>query len=111
MCQEKNYCFLIFGRADVTDISAFLGRSTMTGCTKRFFRIPPRHIAHFQFIIEGYDGIATVSTIDSKAAVVVLCIPAGLEGFVDDVLQALAREQLIPFREEFEWKEQYREKT
>ena len=46
-----------------------------------------------------------------KAAVVVLCIPAGLEGFVDDVLQALAREQLIPFREEFEGEEQYREKT
>jgi hypothetical protein len=111
MCQEKNYCPLIFGSADVTDISAFLGRSTMAGFTKRFFRIPPRHIAHFQFIIEGYDGIATVSTVDSKAAVVVLCIPAGLEGFVDVVLQALAREQLIPFREESEGKEQFREET
>src|SRR5512136_531099 len=111
MCQEKNYCPLIFGSADVTDISAFPGRSTMAGFTKRFFRIPPRHIAHLQLIIEGYDGIATVSTVDSKAAVVVLCIPAGLEGFVDDVLQALAREQLIPFREEFEGKEQFGEET
>jgi Domain of unknown function (DUF4911) len=102
---------LIFGRADVTDISAFLGRSNMTGCIKRFFRIPPRHIALFHFIIEGYDGIATVSTVDSQAAVVVLCIPDGLEGFVDDVLQALAREQSIPFREELEGKEQFREET
>ena len=83
----------------------------MTGCTKRYFRIPPRHIAHFQFIIEGYDGIATVSTVDSKAAVVVLCIPAGLEGFVDVVLQALAGEQLIPFREDSEGQEQFREET
>jgi hypothetical protein len=111
MCQEKNYCPLIFGSADVTDISAFLGRSTMAGFTKRFFSIPPRHIAHFQFIIEGYDGIATVSTVDSEAAVVVLCIPAGIEGFVDEVLQALAREQWIPFREEFAGQEPFREET
>ncbi len=76
----------------------------MTGCLKRFFHIPPRHIAHFQFIIEGYDGIATVSTLDSQAAIVMLCVPDGHEGLVDDVLQALAREQSIPFREEFQWK-------
>jgi hypothetical protein len=30
---------------------------------------------------------------------VMLCIPEGLEGFADDVLQALAREQSIPFTE------------
>ena len=84
-------------------------RSVMTGCFKRFFRIPPQHIAHFQFLIEGYDGIATVSTVDSHAAIVMLCIPDGLEGCVDDVLQALAREQSIPFREEFEWKERVTE--
>jgi hypothetical protein len=42
---------------------------------------------------------------------VVLCIPAGLEGFVDEVLQALAREQWIPFREEFVGQEQFREET
>jgi|WetSurMetagenome_2_1015567.scaffolds.fasta_scaffold329949_1 hypothetical protein len=72
----------------------------MTGYLKRFFRMPPRHIAHFQFIMEGYDGIATVSTVDPLAAVVMLCIPDGLGEFVDEVLQALAREQSIPFREE-----------
>ena len=83
----------------------------MTRCLKRFFRIPPRHIAHFQFLIEGYDGIATVSTVDSRAAVVMLCIPDGLEGFVDDVLQALARERSIPFREDVEWMERFRGKT
>jgi hypothetical protein len=83
----------------------------MTGCFKRFFRILPRHIAHFQFLIEGYDGIATVSTVDSRVAVVMLRIPDGLEGFVDDVLQALAREQSIPFREEFGWKERVTEET
>jgi hypothetical protein len=71
----------------------------MTRCIKRFFLVLPRHIAHFQFLIEGHDGIATVSTVDPHGAVVMLCIPEGLEGFADDVLQALAREQSIPFTE------------
>jgi len=73
--------------------------------------MPPRDIAYFQFVIEGYEGIATVSTVDSRAAVVMLCIPDGLEGFVDDVLQALAGERSIPFREDVEWKERFRGKT
>ncbi len=83
----------------------------MAGCHKRFFRISPRDIACFQFMIEGYDGIASVSTVDPHAAVVMLCIPDGLEGFVDDVLQALARERSIPFREDVEWMERFRGKT
>jgi hypothetical protein len=83
----------------------------MVGCFNRFFRMPPRDIAYFQFVIEGYEGIATVSTVDSRAAVVMLCIPDGLEGFVDDVLQALAGERSIPFREDVEWMERFRGKT
>jgi hypothetical protein len=83
----------------------------MAGYLKRFFRMPPRDIAYFQFVIEGYDGIATVSTVDSCAAVVMLCIPDGLEGFVDDVLKALARERSIPFREDIEWMERFRGQT
>ncbi|MGE5789828.1 MAG: DUF4911 domain-containing protein [Syntrophaceae bacterium] len=72
----------------------------MIACHKRFFRLPARHIAHFQFIIEGYDGIATVTTVDPKAAVVMLLIPDGLEGCVDSLLDAMAREGTIPFRED-----------
>jgi len=79
-------------------------RISMSAFRRRFFRLPARHIAHFQFIVEGYDGIATVSTIDPKAAVVMLFIPDGLEGHVDSVLDAMAREGKIPFREEPGWK-------
>lgn len=75
----------------------------MIECRKRFYRIPARHIAHFQFIIEGYDGIATVTTVDPKAAVVMLCIPEGLEGHVESVLDAVAQGGSIPFREEPDW--------
>jgi hypothetical protein len=68
--------------------------------------MPARHLARFQFIIEGYDGIATVSTVDPKAAVVMLSIPDGLEGHVESVLDAMAREGGIPFRESPGWKDE-----
>jgi hypothetical protein len=100
---------LIFVNADATDIPAFLMRTSMTGCRKRYFRLPARYIAHFQFLVEGYDGIATVTTVDSKAAVVMLCIPDGLEAYVDRVLDAMARENSIPFLEDTDWKEPFGE--
>ena len=82
-------------------------RTAMIACHKRYFRLPARHIAHFQFLVEGYDGIATVTTVDSKAAVLMLCIPDGLEAEVDRVLDAMAQERLIPFREDTGWKEEF----
>ncbi len=82
-------------------------RTAMIACHKRYFRLPARHIAHFQFLVEGYDGIATVTTVDSKAAVLMLCIPDGLETEVDRVLDAMAQERLIPFREDTGWKEEF----
>jgi len=82
-------------------------RTAMIACHKRYFRLPARHIAHFQFLVEGYDGIATVTSVDSKAAVLMLCIPDGLETEVDRVLDAMAQESLIPFREDTGWKEEF----
>ena len=82
-------------------------RTAMIACHKRYFRLPARHIAHFQFLVEGYDGIATVTTVDSKAAVLMLCIPDGLEAEVDRVLDAMAQDRLIPFREDTGWKEEF----
>ncbi len=83
---------------------------SMIACRKRYFRLPARHIAHFQFLVEGYDGIATVTTIDSKAAVLMLCIPDGLEGYVDRVLAAVAQEGWLPFREDIDWTKESGEK-
>jgi len=82
-------------------------RTAMIACHKRYFRLPARHIAHFQFLVEGYDGIATVTTVDSKAAVLMLCIPDGLEAEVDRVLDAMAQDRLIPFREDTGRKEEF----
>lgn len=72
----------------------------MGGCNRRFFRLAASDIARFQFVIEGHEGMATVSTVDQRAAVVMLRIPEGRESEVDCVLESLRGEMGIDFREE-----------
>jgi len=43
---------------------------------KKWFKLKTSDITLVQFIIEGYEGVATVSTIDPKAAIIqVLIMP------------------------------------
>ena len=53
---------------------------------RRCFKIKTSDITLVQFIIEGYDGMATVSTIDPKAAIIQVLI---MPDFLDDVLELL----------------------
>jgi hypothetical protein len=39
-----------------------------------YFRIKREHIAPVQFIIEGYEGMSNVSTIDSQEAIIKISI-------------------------------------
>jgi hypothetical protein len=41
---------------------------------KRWFKLKRNHIAIVQFIIEGYEGMATVTTIDSRAAIIQIAV-------------------------------------
>lgn len=41
---------------------------------KRFFQLERKDIALVQFIIEGYSGMATVRTVDSRVAVIQISI-------------------------------------
>ena len=58
----------------------------------RYFRLRPKDIAYFKFIIESYDGMAVVRTLDPSEAVVELMIAPGWEQDVDEVLEGLAKE-------------------
>jgi hypothetical protein len=40
-----------------------------------FFRINPKKISLFRFLLEGYDGIATLSTIEAKQGLVKTLVP------------------------------------
>jgi hypothetical protein len=43
---------------------------------KKYFQIERKNIVIVQFIIEGYEGMATVTTIDSREAVIQISIIA-----------------------------------
>ena len=59
---------------------------------RRYYRIDRRQIAFLKFIFEAYDGIATLSTVDSRQGVIALAIPPGCESDVDLLLADLGRQ-------------------
>ena len=61
----------------------------------KYLRIDRREIAYFKFIIEAYDGIAVVSTLDPMAGIIKLSIAPGCETDVERVLQDLKKDVMI----------------
>lgn len=60
--------------------------------TKRYYRLDRNAISFFKFIVEAYDGIATLTTIDPRSGLVVLRVAPGCEPDVDLVLQHLEKQ-------------------
>ena len=53
---------------------------------RKWFKVRTGDITIIQFLIEGYDGMATVSTIDPKTAVIQVLI---MPDFADDAARLL----------------------
>lgn len=60
-------------------------------CTK-YFRVDRRELAYLKFIVEAYEGLAVLSTVDREGSVVKLTAPSALEADLDLLLAALAQE-------------------
>ncbi len=61
----------------------------------KYLRIDRREIAFLKFIIEAYDGIAMVTTVDPLAGIVTLSIAPGCEAEVEMVLQDLKKDVMM----------------
>ena len=55
-------------------------------------QIPPQEIAYLSFIIESYEGVAVVRTIDPRAGLVELMVSPHFQVEMDAILLDLARE-------------------
>jgi hypothetical protein len=62
---------------------------------KRYYRVDRREIAFIKFIVEAYDGIAVLETLDPIAGIVVFHIAPGCKRDIDALLEDLKKEILI----------------
>ena len=67
----------------------------MVETTKKYYRIDRREISFLKFILEAYDGLALLTTIDSKKGIVVIKIAPGGEADVEMILQDLKKKVMI----------------
>jgi len=68
---------------------------------KKYYRIDRREISFLKFILEAYDGLAVLTTVDSKKGIVVINIAPGCEADVKMILQDLKQNVMIediPFK-------------
>jgi hypothetical protein len=71
-------------------ISPDVSRPSQVLCSQQcFYRIDRRDISLLRFILEAYEGVATLSTVDPAEGVVRIAMAPGYEGLVREVLEAL----------------------
>ena len=62
---------------------------------KYYYRMDRSAIHMLRFLLEAYDGIASLSTLDSQEGRVVLCVPPGCETEMGALLEEIAHEFMI----------------
>ena len=67
----------------------------MVETIKKYYRIDRREISFLKFILEAYDGLAVLTTVDSKKGIIVINIAPGCEGDVKMILQDLKQNVMI----------------
>ena len=65
---------------------------------KKYYRIDRREICFLKFILEGYEGLALLSTCNPERGIVVLKIAPGCETEANVLMQALQKEIMIEER-------------
>jgi hypothetical protein len=62
---------------------------------KRYYRMDRRKVHHLKFILEGYSGVAVVSTLDPEKGLIELRISPGCEKEVDMIIGDLQKDVRI----------------
>jgi hypothetical protein len=65
-------------------------------CERLFLRISPTRIWYLKFILEGYDGLATLSTVNRDKGIVVLYYHHKAEKSLLGLLTSLATALRLP---------------
>jgi hypothetical protein len=72
---------------------------------RRYYRMDRRRIALFRFLLEAYDGLAALRTLNAATGDIVLYLGASREAELDEMIEGLPEEirlETVPCRPE-EW--------
>ena len=58
-------------------------------CSRLELEISPERIHFLKFILEGYDGMAVLTTVDAVKGLVLLRFPAEVENDIEDLLSKI----------------------
>lgn len=61
-------------------------------CTRKYFRIDRGQIHFLKFILEGYDGLAVMRTVNPREGLVVLHVSPGCEAEVENIVGDVGRQ-------------------
>jgi hypothetical protein len=56
----------------------------------RYFKIDRKDLVYLKFILEAYEGMSTLSTVEPKEVIVRLSIPQGFEADIQAVLSSVS---------------------
>ena len=57
---------------------------------QKTYQVDRRHIAFVKFILEAYDGIAVMTTVDPRAGIISLAVPPDFESETDRLMSELS---------------------
>jgi len=59
---------------------------------KRYYRLPPQQIAWLRFVLESYDGLAFVRSLDGRLGLVEVAYPPSRRHDAETLLDSLGRD-------------------
>lgn len=72
---------------------------TIPAAVVRYFKVGRRDLVYLKFILEAYEGMSTLSTVEPQGGIVRLSVPAGfetdIEGVIDAVREDISIEEVI----------------
>ena len=69
----------------------------------RYFKVAHRDMVFLKFILEAYEGMNVMSTVDNKAGIIRIIIMEGFETDIDTLLCYLGRQVIM---EPVEWNDE-----
>lgn len=83
-------------RVDVSkETMVHVGMALNQHCSRWNLRVNRRDIAFLKFILEGYDGLTQLTTVDASAGKLVLLIAPGCEATARALLDDLKKEMMM----------------